>query len=104
MENIFADRFIHDELVFVLRRFHVAVRGERTDELTALLLDFQTASDFHGDVLAVRIVNQVFERDNKGVGLRITGQTVIRIIDCDETYAELREYLLNVTSAVDVVS
>ena len=102
--HIFADRFIHDELVFVLRRFHVAVRGERTDELTALLLDFQTASDFHGDVLAVRIVNQVFERDNKGVGLRITGQTVIRIIDCDEAYAELREYLLNVTSAVDVVS
>ena len=55
---------LHDELVFVLRRFHVAVRGERTDELTALLLDFQTASDLHGDVLAVRIVNQVFERDN----------------------------------------
>ena len=48
------------------------------------MLDFQAASDFHGDVLAVRIVNQVFERDNKGVGLRITGQTVIRIIDCDE--------------------
>ena len=102
--HIFADRFIHDELVFVLRRFHVAVRRERADELTALLLDFQTASDFHGDVLAVRIVNQVFERDNKGVGLRITGQTVIRIIDCDEAYAELREYLLNVASAVDVVS
>lgn len=36
--------------------------------------------------------------------MRITGQTVIRIIDCDEAYAELREYLLNVTSAVDVVS
>ena len=102
--HIFADRFIHDELVFVLRRFHVAVRRERADELTALLLDFQTASDFHGDVLAVRIVNQVFERDNKGVGLRITGQTVIRIIDCDEAYAELRENLFNVASAVDVVS
>ena len=71
--HIFADRFIHDELVFVLRRFHVAVRRERADELTALLLDFQTASDFHGDVLAVRIVNQVFERDDKGVGLRIPG-------------------------------
>ena len=45
-----------------------------------------------------------FERDNKGVGLRITGQTVIRIIDCDEANAELRENLLNVASAVDVVS
>jgi len=102
--HIFTDRFIDDELVFVLRRFHVAVGRERADELTALLLDFQTASDFHGDVLAVGIVDQVFERDNKGVGLRIAGQTVIRIIDCDETNAELRENLLNVASAVDVVS
>ena len=71
---------------------------------TTCLLYTSTASDFHGDVLAVRIVNQVFERDNKGVGLRITGQTVIRIIDCDEANAELRENLLNVASAVDVVS
>ena len=102
--HIFADRFIHDELVFVLRRFHVAVRRERADELTTFLFDFQTASDFHGDVLAVRIVNQVFERDNKGVGLRITGQTVIRIIDCDEANAKLRENLFNVAPAVDVVS
>ena len=52
-----------------------------------------------GDVL-----NQVFERDNKGVGLRITGQTVIRIIDCDEANAKLRENLFNVAPAVDVVS
>ena len=102
--HIFADRFIDDELVFVLRRFHVAVGCERADELSALLLDFQTASDFHGDVLAVGIVNQVLERDNKGVGLRIAGQTVIRIVDCDEADAELRENLLNVASAVDVVS
>ena len=102
--HIFADRFIDDELVFVLRRFHVAVRRERADELTALLLDFQTASDFHGDVLAVGIVNQVLEWDNKGIGLRIAGQTVIRIIDCDEANAELRENLFNVASAVDVVS
>ena len=71
--HIFADRFIDDELVFVLWRFHVTVRCERADELTALLLDFQTASDFHGDVLAVGIVNQVLERDYKGVGLRIAG-------------------------------
>ena len=102
--HIFADRFIDDELVFVLRRFHVAIGCERTDELSALLLDFQTASDFHRDVLAVGIVYQVFERDNKRVGLRIAGQTVIRIIDCDEANAELRENLLNVASAVDVVS
>ena len=45
-----------------------------------------------------------FERDNKGVGLRITGQTVIRIIDCDEANAKLRENLFNVAPAVDVVS
>ena len=37
--HIFADRFIHDELILVLRRFHVVVRGERADELTALLLE-----------------------------------------------------------------
>ena len=38
------------------------------------------------------------------VGLRITGQTVVRIIDCDEANAELRKNLLNIASAVDIVS
>ena len=102
--HIFADCFIHNELILVLRRFPVPVGSERADELSALLLDFQTASDFHGYVLAVRIVNQVLERDHKGVGLWIAGQTVIGVVDGNEANAELREDFLKIPPSVNVVS
>ena len=36
--------------------------------------------------------------------MRITGQTVIRIIDCDEAYAELREYLLKQSTTSDDIA
>ena len=55
------------------------------------------------DCIVVKDLSR-FSRNYIDGGLRITGQTVIRIIDCDEANAELRENLFNVASAVDVVS
>ena len=101
---ILADSLIDDELVFVIRRFLVAIGSERPDELTVLLLDLQAGSDFHGNILAVRIVDEVFERDNKGIRLRIAGQAVVSIVDRDKADAELREYLFQIPPAFDVVS
>ena len=45
--HIFADCFIDDELIFVLRGFLVAVGSECTHKLTVLLLDLQAGTDFH---------------------------------------------------------
>src|SRR5699024_11353147 len=77
---------------------------ECTDELTVLLLDIQAGSDFHGYILAVGVVDEVFERDDKGIRLRIAGQAVVSVVDRDKADAELREYLFQIPPAVDVVS
>ena len=99
-----ADSPIDDELIFVIRRFLVAVGSECTDELTVLLLDLQAGSDFHGYILAIGVVDEVFERDDKGIRLRIAGQAVVSVVDRDKADAELREYLFQIPPAVDVVS
>ena len=74
------------------------------DELTVLLLDLQAGSNFHGYILAVGVVDEVFERDDKGIRLRIAGQAVVSVVDRDKADAELREYLFQIPTAVDVVS
>ena len=102
--HILADGLIDDKLVFVIRRFLVAIGRECPDELTVLLLDLQAGSDFHGYILAVGVVDEVFERDNKGIRLRIAGQAVVSVVDRDKADAELREYLFQIPTAVDVVS
>ncbi len=102
--HILANFLVHDELISVFRRFHIAVGGKCADKLTAFLLNLQAGSDFHGNVLAVGIVNQVLEWDNKRVRLRVSGEAVISIIDRDEADAELRKYLLKITATVNVVS
>ena len=102
--HILADGLIDDELVFILRRFLVAIRRERPDKLAVLLLDFQAGTDFHGNILAVGIVDEVFERDDKGIRLRIAGQAVVSVVDRDKADAELREYLFQIPPAIDVVS
>ena len=102
--HILADGLIDDELVFVIRRFLVAIGRECPDELTVLLLDLQAGSNFHGYILAVGVVDEVFERDDKGIRLRIAGQAVVSVVDRDKADAELREYLFQIPTAVDVVS
>ena len=101
---ILADGLIDDELVFILRRFLVAIGRERSNKLAVLLFDFQAGTDFHGNILAVGIVDEVFERDDKGIRLRIAGEAVVSIIDRDKADAELRKYLFQIPPAVDVVS
>ena len=102
--HILADRFINNELVLILRGLLVAVGSKSTYKLAAFLLDLQAGTDFHGDVLAVGIVNQVLERNDEGVRLRIAGQTVVSIVDGNKPDAELRKDLLKIAPAVDVVS
>src|SRR5699024_1715745 len=74
------------------------------NKLTVLLLDLQAGTDFHRNILAVGIVNQVLEGNDKGIRLRIAGQAVVSIIDRDETDAKLGKNLLKVTATVDIVS
>lgn len=102
--HILTDGLIHNKLVLILRGFLVSVGSERTNKLTVLLLDLQTGSDFHGNILAVGVVYQILERNNKGVRLRIAGETVIGIVDGNKSDTKLRENLLKVAATVNVVS
>ena len=61
---------LDDELIFVIRRFLVAVGSECTDELTVLLLDLQAGSDFHGYILAIGVVDEVFAELKKVLSLK----------------------------------
>ena len=79
--HILTHGLIHNKLVLILRGFPVSVGSERTNKLTVLLLDLQTGSDFHGNILAVGVVYQILERNNKGVRLWIAGETVMLSIE-----------------------
>lgn len=54
--HILADGLVNNELVFVFRRFLVAIGSKRPYKLAVLLLDFQAGTDFHGNVLAIGVV------------------------------------------------
>ena len=102
--HILADGLVNDKLVFILRRLLVAIGSERPNKLAVLLFDFQAGTDFHGNILAIGVVDEVFERYDKGVRLRIAGQAVVSIVNRNKADAELREYLFQIPPAVDVVS
>ena len=102
--HILTHGFIHNKLILVLWGFPVTVRSERTNKLSVLLLDLQTGSDFHGNILTVGVVYQILERNNKGVRLRIAGETVVGIVDGNKSDTKLRENLLKVAATVNVVS
>lgn len=66
--------------------FFILIGCPCADELAFELLGFQSGTGFSGNVLAVNLVNQVFQRDDIAVLGAFRCQRIKIVIDCNESY------------------
>ena len=67
-------------------------------------LVFQIAADLDGNIAAVRVVDEVFEGNDKAVTGAVCRKTIVMIVDGNKTNAFSRKQLLNVLSGVDILT
>jgi len=72
--------------------------------LSVLPLDFKLRTNLYRNIPAIGFVYQILERNDKVVGGFLVSQTVIVVVDGDETDAKEREYLLDIFSGIQVIT
>ena len=55
---------VNDQLMFRFLRLQIAIYGKSAEEFALLALDIKLAPDFHGNISAIRIVDEVLERND----------------------------------------
>ena len=50
--------------MFRFLRLQIAIYGKSAEEFALLALDIKLAPDFHGNISAIRIVDEVLERND----------------------------------------
>ena len=96
-------RLIHQQAVLILRGFPIPEGDEAAHILALLALDLQAGAYLDGDVAAVDVIYQVFERKGDDIGTASGRHAVVVVVDGDIADAHRREYLLQVVPGVDIV-
>ena len=94
---------VHQQSVFILRGFFVAVGGKAAHILALFPFDLQAGAYLDGDVPAVDVVHQHLERQGDGVGTRSGGHAVVVVVDGNIADAHRGENLFQIVPGVDIV-
>ena len=97
-------KFINEQFVFILGVANIAVNREVSDKLAAVPLVFQIAADLDGNIAAVRVVDEVFEGDDKAVTGAVCRKTIVMVVDGNKTNAFSRKQFLNVLPGVNILT
>ena len=96
---------VYHQTVFVPFVFAVTIDCVATDELTLAPFHVQLAAHLNGNIPAVRIVQQILERNHNTVRIAALGvRIVIVVIDGDEANPQHRKNLFQILSHLDVVT
>ena len=95
---------IHHQPVSVRFVLAVAIGCKGSDEVAHLALDVQLRANLDGYVAAIGVVDQILERHDQRIGLRLFAAGIIVVIDGNEPHAHERKNLLQIPSCIDVVS
>ena len=97
-------RFVRLQLVGIIRLFAVTVGSPRPDEISVFLLRRQRGAGLPGNVLAVNLVDEIFQRNEIAVCAPLGGEGVEAVVDGNKTNAQERENALQVVAGFLVVS
>ena len=90
--------------VWVVRAFAIAVGCPRADEIAVLLLCRQSRAGLPGNVLAVDLVDQIFQRNQITVRAPLGSKRVKAVVNGDEAHAQKRKNALQIVAGLLVVS
>ena len=94
---------IDQKTILVLRILPVTIDGEVGDALSLLPLDRQVASDLNGNVTAVRIIDQILERDQQAIRMPLVCRVIV-IVHRNEAHPQLREQFFDILATINIVS
>ena len=90
--------------VGIVRAFAVAIRRPIPDKLSPLLLQRQRGTDFSGDVLAVGVVQDVFQVNDVSVAGTFSVQRVEIVLNRNEADAHEGENLIQIVSGFQIIA
>lgn len=92
------------QLMRVVRTFAVAVGCPRADEIAVFLLRGQRGAGLPGNILAVNLIDEIFQRHQITVRAPLGGEGIKSIVDGDEAHAQKRKNALQIIAGLLVVS
>ena len=95
---------IHHKLIFVVICLSVPIKGKRSNTLPILSLYFKLAFHFCGNISAIGIVNEVFDRKNNTTLPCIRMKTVIMVCQRNKTHRKSREDFLYISPGFNIVT
>ena len=96
--------FIYNQMIFVFRVFLIPVSCKAADELSFFPFYIQVASDTHGNVPAIGVVDKIVERNQDTSLIIVFFRTVIMIVDGDEADSHKWKDSFQITTRFNVVS
>ena len=106
-ENALNDRsnsLVDDQFVFIIVRSTVAVDHMTSNKFAISSLGLQIGTNLDGNIPAIRVVNQVFERKNDFVAYLLRLCRVVVVVDGNKTDAQGRKNLLDISAGINVVT
>ena len=94
---------VHYQLILIVGRLLVSVGGERADVLPAFPLHIQVTADFHGNIPAVCVIYEIFERNQHFIRCAHFLCRVYIVVDGNETHTQIGKNFLNITPRLNVV-
>ena len=97
-------RFVRFQLVGIILTLAVAVGSPRPDEIAVFLLRRQCGAGLSGNILAVNLVNKIFQRNEIPVRAPPGGEGVEAVVDGNEAHAQKRKNAFQIVAGLLVVS
>ena len=95
---------IHDEPVFILRVFPVPIGRIGADIFPLAALHVKICPYLHRYILAICVVDKIFEGDKERMGLGIFGQGIVAVVDGDEAHPKHGKHLLQIPSTLNIIA
>ena len=96
--------FVDNKMVLIIGVFAIPIGCPSSNELATLLLNMKCGCGFFGYVLAVNLVNEIFQRHDISVLGSLCGQRIKVVVDSDETDSEEWEDTLQVIAGLLVIT
>ena len=92
------------QLMRVVRALAVAIGCPRADEFAIFLLRGQRGARFLGNILAVNLIDEIFQRNQITVRAALGGEGIKTIVDGDKPHTQKRKNALQIVAGFLVVS
>ena len=97
-------RFVRLQLMGIILTLAVAVGSPRPDEIAVFLFCCQCRAGLFGNVLAVNLVDKIFQRNEIPIRAPLGSKGVKAVVDGDEANAQKRKNALQIVAGLLVIT